>query len=114
MRTFEFAVKGVTYENRQEKIAKLTGKEPVRIVPEPENPFDANALSVIVAYDGDLMHIGYMPKERAAEFAPYLDGENVDGEIVQITGGFKKRDGSTASLGIVARFELPELPVESV
>ena len=108
MRKFRFNVRGVTFDGRQAHIAKLTGDEPVRIIPEPDNPFDPNALGVNVAYQGKVIHIGYMPKERAKEYAPYLDGESLDGRIIEITGGFETRDGDTAALGVIVEFELPE------
>lgn len=108
MRVVQFAVKGVTFEGRQEKIAKLTGREPVRIIAEPENPFDKNALGVNVAFEGSIVHIGYVPKERAADIAPELDGESVDGRIDRITGGWTMRDGSPAAFGVWVEFEFPD------
>jgi len=107
MRVVEFSVKGVTFDGRQAVIARLTGKEPVRIIPEPENPYDANALGVNVALDGEIKHIGYVPKERAAEIAPALDGETVDGRILDIVGGYESR-GRWLSYGVVVRFEFPD------
>lgn len=108
MRIVQFSVKGVTYEGRQKTLSLLTGREPVRIVAEPENPFDSNALAVKVAYEGEILHIGYVPKERAADIAPELDGESVDGRIERITGGWTMRDGSQANFGIWVEFEFPD------
>lgn len=108
MRVIEFVVKGVTFDGRQETIKRLTGREPVRIFPEPENKFDANALAVKCVYDGEIRHVGYVPKEMASTIAPELEGETLDGEIIRITGGYQQRDGSTASFGLWVRFEFPD------
>ncbi|HEY5901539.1 MAG TPA: HIRAN domain-containing protein, partial [Anaerolineales bacterium] len=68
-------VAGVTFEGRQEHLRRLRGHEPVRIVPEPENSYDPNALAVHIALDDQtVVHVGYVPRELAAEIAPLLDG----------------------------------------
>ena len=103
-----FKVRGVTFEGRQEIIAKLAGSEPARIVPEPTNPYDPNALAIHVATAEGVKHIGYVPKENAAELAPFLEGEPLTGQIVAITGGFVKWDGSVASYGVKVSFDLPD------
>lgn len=108
MRTISFKVAGVTFENRQETISLLTGKEPVRMVAEPENPFDGNAIAIIVSRGGEIAHVGYVPRNLAAEFAPWLEGESIDGRIAEVTGGFEKLDGSRASFGLTVVFELPD------
>lgn len=102
-------VAGVTFEGRQEYIAKLRGNEPCRIVPEPENPYDPNALAVHVACEGRVYHVGYVPAIMAALVAPYLEGEALMVKIAEITGGFETRDGDTAALGLRIRIELPEV-----
>lgn len=111
MRTFSFKVAGVTYEGRQALIAQLTGDEPVRAVPEPSNPYDPNAIAIHIAHDGAIFHCGYMPRDKAKEYAPLLEGENIDGRIREITGGFEMYDGSTAARGLIVEFELPD-PVD--
>jgi len=100
-------VAGVTFEGRQAYIAKLRGNEPCRIVPEPDNKYDPNALAVHVACDGTVYHVGYIPKELAAEIAKHLEGEALMVEIAEITGGFETREGDTAALGLRLRIEVP-------
>lgn len=103
-------VAGVTYEGRQTMIALLTGREPCRLVPEPTNPYDPNAIAVMVAtVPGVVWHIGYIPKEIAAQIAPFLDGEAIDVKIAEIVGGFETHDGDTAALDVRLRIELPGL-----
>ena len=100
-------IAGVTFEGRQSLIAQLTGREPCRLEPEPTNPYDSNAIAVKVAHGADIWHIGYIPREIAAEIAPHIDGESLMCEIAEITGGFETRDGDTAALGVRLRIELP-------
>ena len=101
-------VAGVTFEGRQGIISMLTGKEPVKIVPEPDNQYDPNALAVWVNRGGELARVGYVPRDLAATFAPLLEGEGILGKIFEITGGFEKWDGSRASYGLIVEFEIPD------
>jgi hypothetical protein len=102
-------VAGVTYEGRQGLIKRLTGDEPCRIVPEPDNPYDANALAVHVAMpDGTIAHVGYVPRELAKEVAPLLDGEAIMVRIKAITGGFETEYGDIANYGLLIRIFLEE------
>lgn len=110
MKSIWFTVKGVTFENRQETLAKMFGNEAIKIVPEPENLFDVNALAVYVALPDGIHHIGYVPKEHAAEIAPLLDGESLTGEVGRMTGGFVKPNGDLASYGVVVVVDFPEPP----
>lgn len=109
-RVLNTKIAGVTFENRQALIAQLTGREPCRLVPEPTNPYDENAIAVMVAIAmGSVWHIGYIPKELAAQVAPFLDGEALMCSIAEITGGFELNDGDTAAFGVRLRIELPGL-----
>lgn len=112
-------VAGVSFDGRQELIAQLTGREPCRLEPEPENKFDPNAIAVKVSRqinaeqesgpgsDRVIWHIGYLPKEIAAQVAPHLDGEPLMCKIAEITGGFLLANGNTAPLGVRLEIELP-------
>ena len=106
MQVMTIKVAGVTYEGRQGKIQRLTGVEPVRIVPEPDNAYDPNALAIHVSLmppemieaaqrqpelmnpddpiKPEILHVGYIPAEFAARLAPILDGESLDVRIVEI------------------------------
>jgi single-stranded-DNA-specific exonuclease len=100
-------VAGVTFEGRQALIAKLRGDEPCRIVPEPTNPYDKNALAVHVAMpDGTIAHVGYVPRDLAREVAPLLDGEAIMVRIKAITGGFETEWGDVANYGMQIRIFL--------
>lgn len=100
-------VAGVSFDGRQALIARLVTSDPCRIVPEPDNKFDPNALAVHVASGGEVLHIGYIPKEFAARIAPLLDGESLMVKIAELTGGFELQNGQTAPLGVRLLIELP-------
>ncbi len=109
MRKLISKVAGVTYDGRQDILAKLRGNEPCRIVPEPTNQYDPNALAVHVAIaPGDVKHVGFIPRELAKEIAPYLEGEALMVRIFEITGGFETRDGEIAALGLRIAIEVPD------
>jgi len=104
-----FNVAGVTFEDRQEIIANLGGREVVYLKPEPENKYDANALAVWVKYppEADTVDekIGYVPKDRATEFYAMTRVSDFKAEIEEIVGGFKTMNGERAAFGIVIRCE---------
>ena len=56
----EFYIAGVTH---RQSIDKYNGEFTGRLVPEPDNPYDRNAIKV-VASDGH--HVGYVPKDMTA------------------------------------------------
>ena len=118
-RTIVSKVAGVTYpepttgEDRQSIIALLTGDEPTRIVPEPTNAYDPNALAVHVATSAGIRHVGFVPRDLAKQIAPHLEGEAVMVRIVEITGGFSLEpyggdDGDVAAYGLRISIEVPD------
>jgi hypothetical protein len=103
-------VAGVTFEGRQEWIQSAFVNQPVMIAPEPTNKYDPNALAVYLASndpDG-AKHVGYIPKEIAAEIAPAIEGERVIGRVFEVTGGFEKWDGTHATYGLIIEIEIPD------
>lgn len=114
MRTLHIKVAGTTFDGRQDYLAQLTGQEPVRLIPEPENPHDANAIAVYVASGGKILHCGYIPRKNAAEIAPLMEGESFDCTIEAVTGGFEFDNGDTAAYGLRLVVQLPDAPVENI
>jgi hypothetical protein len=53
--------KGVSFDGRQEEIKKLILGEKLLLVPEPTNPVDPNAISIVRAENNG--HIGYVPRD---------------------------------------------------
>lgn len=105
--TLKCRVSGVTYEGRQDKIPQLLLSDPVRLEPEPTNPYDPNAIKVLIAHAGEIWHMGYVPKELAKTIAPHLEGEACMARIVDITGGFKLAYEDRANYGLIISVEIP-------
>lgn len=103
-------VAGVTFEGRQSIIEKMVGNEVVQLRPEPLNQYDQNAIAVWVAFPPEsglkVEHIGYLPREIAAEVSPALEGENLICQVDAITGGFTAFDGEVAYLGVLLKIEI--------
>lgn len=97
-------IAGVTYENHQEEVNRLYLGADVLIIPEPENPFDENAISVNSQLDE--RKIGYLPKELAKAIGTYFKCNTspeypVKGKVVEI------RNKETDHVGVDIRFKVP-------
>ena len=95
-------VVGVTFDGRQDVVAKLFIHEEIVLRREPTNPYDHNAIRV-ERLSGE--QIGYIDRCMAASLAPALDafGEVVHGTVSMLTGG----SGNGYSLGVDNRFTVP-------
>jgi len=83
--SFHTKLVGVTFEGRQESVAYLAPGVPLRVVRQPENPHDANAVAL---HDPHGTHVGYLNRRLAAVLAPVLDkGVEYDVEVTEVTGG---------------------------
>ena len=60
---------------------------PVKLVPEPTNSYDRNAIKVIVAGE----HIGYVPQDESAHFSSVLKSHDVKYLYVRFHGGEVKQ-----------------------
>lgn len=88
---YEVKVSGVSFQNRQEALRRLTTHDPQHIhavlVPEFDNPYDSNAIAVQVMVDGGkgAYRIGYVPKTETAIVKTFLGTipalEVFDGDI---------------------------------
>ena len=96
-------VVGVSFDNRQEVIARLQMGDRIWLERELENPHDPNAIKVSRS-NGD--QIGYINRHLAASLAPFFDayGYPVKGKVRFITGS--EFDGY--NLGVVIAFKLPK------
>jgi hypothetical protein len=85
---------GVTFEGRQDTIAKLKGDEPARFRREPENEYDSNAVAVDVLLDNKWQPVGYIARDKNAELAEVLSaGKRAGIQISELTGGDDKSHG---------------------
>ncbi|MBS3957753.1 MAG: single-stranded-DNA-specific exonuclease RecJ [Clostridiales bacterium] len=81
---FHTKLVGVTFEGRQEVIGALKAGTPLRIVRQPDNPHDSNAIAL---HEPRGAQIGFFNRRLAAVLAPVIDaGVEHDVEITDITG----------------------------
>ena len=98
-RSFSFKVAGVTYENRQLLIAGLTKSSPISLKRDPHNPYDSNAIEVIIRGGRS---IGFVPKNIALNIAPLLDsGMIATVRIGEITGGVPNYSYGVMVTGVI-------------
>jgi single-stranded-DNA-specific exonuclease len=91
--SFHTKLAGVSFEGRQEVVARLAPGVPLRLARQPENEFDTNACALFDPF-GD--QVGFLNRRLAAVLAPVLDaGVEYDVEVTDVTGG---EEG--ASLGV--------------
>lgn len=103
------SVVGVTFEGRQRLIQTLTSGQPIKLIREPENKHDSNAIKVLI---DDNKHIGYINKSLAKKISPIIDDElsrEIVGEIVSIYSVKNK----PSVLGVKIRFKLKDIQNDS-
>ena len=82
---FHAKVAGVTHDNRQAAIAKLSALETLDLVPEPDNPHDPNAIKV---WRRTGEHIGYLKRNRARQLVEKLQlGHRCVAFVKRVSGG---------------------------
>ena len=98
---------GVSFENRQERLAFLQQFKPedltVTLEREKENKFDGNAIQIVVHIKPISRRtiIGYIPKGLARELSKVLDmGIQVKATLLQIIGGYAYKESRGALINI--------------
>jgi single-stranded-DNA-specific exonuclease len=82
---FHTKLAGVTFEGRQEVVARLAPGMPLRLERQSDNPYDANACAV---HDPLGTQVGFFNRRLAAALAPVIDaGVEYDIEVADVTGG---------------------------
>ncbi len=96
-------VVGVTFEGRQEIVARLQTGDRIWLEQEPANPHDHNAIKVSRS-NGE--QIGYLNRYLAANIVSYFQayGYPVKGRVITLTGS----GWNGYSLGVVISFKLPK------
>ena len=85
MDEFYTKIAGITFNGRQRFVPYLNVGDHLRVVREPNNEYDSNAIAI---YDKHQNQLGYIGKNVAASLAPRMDeGEIVDVTVSNITGG---------------------------
>jgi single-stranded-DNA-specific exonuclease len=83
--SFHTKLAGVTFDGRQEALARLTPGAPLRLVRQAKNPHDPNACAL---FDPHGTQIGFLNRRLASSLAPAIDrGVEYDVEVSDITGG---------------------------
>jgi single-stranded-DNA-specific exonuclease len=76
---------GVTFEDRQERLAALIPGQPLCLVRQPDNPHDANAILVRTEQE---VEIGYLNADLARHLAKAMDeGAVYQAQVASVTGG---------------------------
>ena len=98
---------GVSFENRQERLAFLQQFKPedltVTLEREQNNKFDCNAIQIVVHIKPIRWRtvIGYVPKGLARELSKVLDmGIQVKATLMQIIGGYGWKESRGALINI--------------
>ncbi|MEW6724600.1 MAG: single-stranded-DNA-specific exonuclease RecJ [Bacillota bacterium] len=88
---FYTKVAGVTFENRQAMVSQCRVGESLRLVRQPENPHDPNAVAIL---NRQGQQLGFLNARLAKNLAPLLDGgETYLASVSQVTGGGEKNWG---------------------
>jgi hypothetical protein len=98
IRTFDAAIVGTNAGDRRQYLLSVATGNAVRIVPEPTNPFDANAVRVDLATQGAYIHVGYLPAPLAARMAGRLPAEGVDATVADVR--YNPNDGLPAGFDV--------------
>jgi hypothetical protein len=107
-RSFNMAVHGESHYC--DAVARCKGGEEVELRREPSNPYDSNAIAVLLASNGEML--GYIPRNDASAMAHQMDSGSIRYAAIvgRVTGGY----GQKLNRGIVLTvFELPAVKVES-
>lgn len=91
--SFNTKLAGVTFEGRQDALARLESGSLLRLERQPDNEYDTNACAL---FDTHGAQVGFLNRRLAAVLAPVLDsGVEYDVEVTEVTGGDNGR-----SLGV--------------
>ncbi|MEE8715848.1 MAG: single-stranded-DNA-specific exonuclease RecJ [Coriobacteriales bacterium] len=83
--SFHTKVVGVSFEGRQQVVARLSTDDELLLVREPDNPHDPNAVAVTTR---DGVRLGYLRRTVAAALAPEIDrGARYRVQVTDLTGG---------------------------
>jgi single-stranded-DNA-specific exonuclease len=83
--SFHTKLAGVSFEGRQDVVARLAPGVVLRVVREPDNPFDANAVALL---DPTGAQAGFFNRRLAVALAPLMDaGAVFEVTVTEVTGG---------------------------
>ncbi len=107
-RTIHTKIVGVTADDHQDNIELLDEGEALKLVREPSNPHDRNAIAVEIS-DGDAL--GYISRDLAAELAPAMDaGQYFKCTVTALTGGTDEQPAKGVNILIEQTDRPPDAP----
>lgn len=97
---FHTKVVGVTFDGRQDVVARLQPGDALRLMREPDNPNDGKAITLI---DRDGCRVGYLKRFISAAIAPRIDrGAAYRAVVENVTGG---ADGKPCGVNVLVSNE---------
>lgn len=70
--SYEFFIAGVQHHEYKKCINKLEEGMELGLVPEPNNPYDSNAIKIVTSELDNEFMLGYVPKKISAEVSAFL------------------------------------------
>lgn len=72
MSEFKFHIAGVQYAEASECADELEEGMELALIPEPENPYDVNAIKIVYEGEDCEYRLGYVPAKKSAEVGAFL------------------------------------------
>lgn len=89
-------VVGVTFEGRQELLAKLTEDSVISIERDRRNTYDPFAVKVMAVFGEETLQVGFIPKAMAKKVSKHLDnGGALSSSLHKLVGGDEIFDRDT-------------------
>lgn len=101
-REYPMAVAGESHRNadgssRQKILRKVRPGDPVTLVPEPDNPYDPQAVKVMTPAG----QVGYVPRgQNARIFDALQNGKRIEAWVMEVTGGTGDKPSRGCVLGV--------------
>ena len=110
-RTIIARIAGVTFEGRQELLAKMYESTEVRLERDRRNPYDFNAVKVLayIYNEGVWEHVGFIPSTMSKLISKSLDnGVELTATVHRITGGMVTDSGDQLNFGLEIKMSPPQ------
>jgi hypothetical protein len=82
------------------------------LLPEPSNPYDPNAVKVVIITGPSAGRVGYLSRENAVAYRPIIDRLAALGKVAacraSLQGGWDRGSDDRGSIGVVLRLGTPE------
>lgn len=102
---------GVTFEGRQEYLAKMSSTTEVRLERDRRNQYDFNAVKIMAYFKKDDLweHVGFIPSTMSKLIATSLDnGVELSTVVHRVTGGMVTESGDQLNFGLEVKILPPQ------